>query len=162
MKELTLLFQNLTEQTTRNHNGYDMHDVKEIKDAPAKLDAGLVSRGLEPISEKLLKIDIERRAQIQISETTRALLNNLSKEFKKLGHTPNGKKLSEIRNEIKFKKGEMSAAEEKLKALDTKLNDLLLNLPNIPSSDCPQGMTENDNMEIHRCGGLFQLPMKFA
>ena len=87
-----------------------MHDVKEIKDAPAKLDAGLVSRGLEPISEKLLKIDIERRAQIQISETTRALLNNLSKEFKKLGHTPNEKKLSEIRNEIKFKKGEMSAA----------------------------------------------------
>ena len=137
-----------------------MHDVKKIKDDPAKLDTGLVNRGLEPISENLLKIDIERRAQIQISENTRALLNNLSNEFKKLGHAPDEKKMSEIRNEIKFKKGEMSAAEEKLKALDTKLNDLLLNLPNIPSSDCPQGMTENDNMEIHRWGEVRQFKFK--
>ncbi|MFL2806663.1 MAG: serine--tRNA ligase [Paracoccaceae bacterium] len=137
-----------------------MHSVKEIKDDPAKLDKGLVSRGLEPISEKLLKIDIERRAQIQISETTRALLNKLSNDFKKLGHAPNEQKISEIRNEIKFKKGEMSAAEEKLKALDTKLNDILLSLPNIPSSDCPQGMTENDNVEIHRWGKVREFKFK--
>ena len=74
-----------------------MHDVKEIKDDPAKLDTGLVSRGLDPISKKILKIDVERRAQIQISETTRALLNNLSNEFKKLGHAPAEKNVSKIR-----------------------------------------------------------------
>jgi len=47
---------------------------------------------------------------------------------------------------------ELSAAEDALAAVQAKLRDLLLNVPNLPHASVPQGRSEQDNVEVRRVG----------
>ena len=42
-----------------------MHDIKAIRDNPQAFDHGLARRGLQPMSDDILKIDAERRDHVQ-------------------------------------------------------------------------------------------------
>jgi seryl-tRNA synthetase len=50
------------------------------------------------------------------------------------------------------KKAEVAALQDKGKALDAELSDLLMGIPNLPNDDVPDGADENDNVEIKRWG----------
>ena len=58
------------------------------------------------------------------------------------------------------KKAEIGTLNDEAKALDAKLTDLLMGLPNIPGDDTPDGADEDDNVEINRWGTPTELDFK--
>ena len=131
-----------------------MHDIKKIRNDPKKFDQQLKKRNVNPLSSSILKIDAKRRKNIESLEILKASVNSLSKDFgrnKSLGKSINEKKFKE---EIKEKKIKISKLEDESQKLETDLKTLLENIPNICSLDVPEGVGEEDNVEVYKWGGL--------
>src|ERR1700735_2491024 len=58
-----------------------MHDIRFIRENRAAFDRGLVRRGREPQSERLIALDEKRRSAIQAAEAAQARRNAASKEI---------------------------------------------------------------------------------
>jgi seryl-tRNA synthetase len=41
-----------------------MHDIRSIRENPAAFDQGLRNRGMEPLSERLIALDDQRKSAI--------------------------------------------------------------------------------------------------
>ena len=125
-----------------------MHDIKKIRNYPKEFDQQLKKRNVNPISSSILKIDVKRRKNIESLETLKASINSLSKDFgrnKSSGKFINEKK---FKDEIKEKKSKISKLENESQKLEKDLKTLLENVPNICSLDVPEGVGEEDNVEI--------------
>ncbi len=129
-----------------------MHDIKAIRDNPEAFDKGLARRGLPPMAAQLIRIDAEKRDEIQKLQEAQARRNAVSREVgdaMKLGD----KVEAEIRRAevVKFKNF-IAKYEEVERQLDQKLTDALAIIPNIPLDEVPDGKDEHDNKEV-RCWG---------
>ena len=52
---------------------------------------------------------------------------------------------------------QISALEESVRALDTRLNDLLMELPNLPDATTPDGLDESGNTVLRHWGEIPKL-----
>ncbi|MDQ7080600.1 MAG: serine--tRNA ligase [Paracoccaceae bacterium] len=129
-----------------------MHDIRSIRENPAAFDAALARRGLPPVSEEILAIDAARRAHILAAETAQAERNKASKEIGAAKARGDDGEFERLRALVAAKKAEIAELEEKARAEDRRLNDMLMGLPNLPLDDVPDGDDENDNVEINRWG----------
>ena len=131
-----------------------MHDIKKIRNDPEEFDLQLKKRNVSPISSCILKIDAKRRKNIESLETLKASINALSKDFgrnKSLGKSINEKK---FKDQIKDKKSKISKLENETQKLEKDLKTLLENIPNICSLDVPEGVGEEDNVEVYKWGKI--------
>ena len=133
-----------------------MHDLKEIRVNTKAFDDGLKKRGLAAKSKEILHLDAERRIQITLAEEARSKQKKLSKEFNIANKDSNTSKILELKSAILESKKIISQAEDKLKILDTQLEELLLFIPNIPDGECPKGSNEKDNVEMIKWGDIRQ------
>ncbi|MGL4311672.1 MAG: serine--tRNA ligase [Paracoccaceae bacterium] len=129
-----------------------MHDIRAIRENPAAFDAALARRGLAGLSSQILALDEARRGFIKQSEDAQAEINRLSKEAgaaKARGVESDFQRLRALVAERK------SASEDHAKdaeRLDQQLRDLLLEIPNLPLAEVPEGADETGNVEIRRWG----------
>ena len=129
-----------------------MLDIKWIRENPQKLDEALVKRNAEPLSEKLIALDLERRnhvAKVQVEQERR---NSASKEICQAMANGDAKRAEEIKNEVADLKVFLSTAESHGKELTAALEDALSRIPNVPLDDVPVGRDERDNVERHKVG----------
>ena len=136
-----------------------MHDIRLIRDDPDAFDAGLTSRGLDPLSAKLIGLDDERRAAISALQVAQERRNALSKEIgtaKKARDDARAETLMAEVARLKETAPELEAAE---KAAGEALRTALAEIPNTPGPDTPVGADEHGNVqrEDHRFEGLRQL-----
>ena len=129
-----------------------MHDIRAIRENPAAFDAALSRRGLSPMSEKVLSLDEYRRDRIEEAETTQSYLNRASKEAGAAKARGDEAEFQQKRDFVAASKERVSRLTEEAKAADAKLRDLLLQIPNLPYADVPDGKDEADNIEINRWG----------
>ncbi|SEW00897.1 seryl-tRNA synthetase [Aliiroseovarius sediminilitoris] len=129
-----------------------MHDIRLIRDTPEAFDAGMARRGLSPMSGEILAIDEARRASILAAETAQADANRAAKAVGAAKASGDEAEFERLRALVADKKSEIARLNDEAKALDAKLTDLLMGLPNIPGNDIPDGADENDNVEINRWG----------
>lgn len=129
-----------------------MHDIRVIRDDPAAFDAALSRRGLAPLSPEILALDAERRARINAAETAQAEQNRASKEVGAAKARGDEAAFEELRTLVAAKKAEVAAMQAEAAALDVRLRDLLMTIPNLPLESVPEGADENDNVEIRRWG----------
>ena len=129
-----------------------MHDIRAIRENPAAFDAALSRRGMEPQSPSILKIDEERRAAIHAAETAQADQKKAAKDVGAAKASGNEAEFERLRALVGAKKAEVSEMQDRAKALDAQLDELLMGLPNLPFDDVPDGADEDDNVEIHRWG----------
>ena len=129
-----------------------MHDIRAIRDDPDAFDAALARRGDAPAAQRILKIDAERRARIHAAETALAEQNKASKEAgaAKAGGDEAG--FERLRGTVARKKEEVAAMRADAAELDGRLSDMLMELPNLPLDDVPEGADEDGNAEIGRWG----------
>lgn len=129
-----------------------MHDIRAIRDDPDAFDAALGRRGDAPAAQRILKIDAERRARIHAAETALAEQNKASKEAgaAKAGGDEAG--FERLRGTVARKKEEVAAMRADAAELDGRLSDMLMELPNLPLDDVPEGADEDCNAEIGRWG----------
>ena len=127
-----------------------MHDIRWIRENPDAFDAGLGRRGLAPLSAQALVIDTDNRTittELQDLQTRR---NDASKEIGAL--KGKGEDATAQMAEVAGLKDSMTALEERQKETTAALRALLEGVPNIPGDDVPDGVDEDDNVELRRIG----------
>lgn len=138
------------------------------------LDIQLLRQDLNNVAQKLLnrgfKLDTEtfqsleqQRKQLQLrTEELQAQRNNLSKQIGGLKAQGQHDQANEIMAEVAKIKIELEDTEQKYQSIQTQINEMLLNIPNLPHVDVPVGKDDNDNIEIRRVGTPreFDFPIK--
>jgi len=108
------------------------------------------------IDEVLLTDRIRRELQAGLDEDL-ARLNSLSKEIGKLFSEGKTHEANDAKILTAKLKDSSKEAKDKLKTVEGELQDLLIQIPNVPHSSVPPGKGENDNLEIRR-GGFMPAP----
>jgi seryl-tRNA synthetase len=106
------------------------------------------------------KLDAERRQRITSVERLKAERNKGSKEigtFTKQFMTKDDPTQIQLRARMKEIADEIKQEDETIAALDEKLRDFMLSVPNIPHSSVPVGSGAEGNVEVRRWGA----PPKF-
>jgi seryl-tRNA synthetase len=127
-----------------------MHEIKWIRENTEAFDRAMESRGLEPISSKILELDNDKRQLLTIIQK----LQHARKEKADL-ISKSANKRPEAVNAIKK---DAQDIKEKLAQLELQLDDnieleqYLSSLPNIPEIDVPVGPDETYNKVIRTSG----------
>jgi seryl-tRNA synthetase len=126
-----------------------MHNLKEIRKDFSKFEKDLVKRSVKIDFNNLKKLDELNRDLIQRKE-------NLEKEKKDI---------SKSKDESLFKKSkeisiELEKISEQQKNTKTELDNILSSIPNIPHQDVPNGIDENDNVEVLKAGKVPEFDFK--
>ncbi|MCY4461502.1 MAG: serine--tRNA ligase [Albidovulum sp.] len=129
-----------------------MHDIRRIRTDPEGFDGALARRGLEPIAHAVLAIDAERRKKIHSAETAQAERNAASAAIGEAKSKGDQAEFERLRSIIAGKREQISDLENEANAAKTKLEEILLGIPNLPASDVPVGDDESGNLEIRRWG----------
>ena len=129
-----------------------MHDIRAIRENPEAFDAAWAKLGLEPQTQLLLEIDTSRRTAISLAESAKAEMNGLSKQAGAAKASGDENAFEEIRLGIAKRKSQIAELEAQAKTEDHRLTQAMLELPNLPFDDVPQGTDEDDNVEIRRWG----------
>jgi seryl-tRNA synthetase len=132
-------------------------DLKQIRENPDLVQELLNRRSASKEYQLTPILDLDR--QRRELEATRSQLQARSNEIGKLygqklksggnAETPEIKALKEEGNEIKIKLGSLEPQEKEIKA---QIDDLLLQLPNLPSESTPIGKDETENVAVRRWG----------
>jgi seryl-tRNA synthetase len=127
-----------------------MLDIKRIKENPEYAKERLATRQKDYSAEidRLMELDVERRALIADTEAKKAEQNKISKQiplFKK-----EGKDVAPIFAEMKVLSDTVKAETEKIDAIDGEIQTLLLSIPNMPNETVPVGKDDSENKELRR------------
>lgn len=127
-----------------------MHDIGSIRLDPASFDRGLERRGIKPMSKKLLEVDEKRRkAQSDLQN----LLNVRNKISRKVGiEKQRGGDTDNLVEKVLNLKSEIAKHEKSENEFNIELVELLGALPNLPSSDIPDGIDESANELMREIG----------
>lgn len=132
-----------------------MLDIKQIRENPQTIQERLNQRGegydLQPI------LDLDRTGREL--ETQRSQLQARSNEIGKLigqqmksGSKPDDPAIQTLKEEGNQLKAQLSELEPRERELKAELDNLLLNLPNLPSDSTPVGKSETENVEVRHWG----------
>ena len=121
-----------------------MLDIKLIKENTEEVLQRLANKGKDAKEEiaKILDLDAQRRAIIVENENLKAEQNKTNKlipQYKK-----EGKDVAEIFARMKEISATTKANDEKLKAVEEELSEIMLGLPNMPDPDLKPGGKENN------------------
>jgi len=127
--------------------------MRWIRENPQALDAALARRGeARGMAARLCALDETRRTAIVRAETARAEQNRASQEAGAARARGDDAAFSRLRAMVVAAKDTIAAAQEEARARQAELQDLLMELPNIPHADVPEGEDEDDNKELRRHG----------
>ena len=131
-----------------------MLDVKRIRENLDEIKVLMGRRGegeFDPKDlDKVVELDDKRK---EILKEVEVLKNKSNIESKKIPvMIKNGENIDTIKAELKELSDEIKGLDAKLREVEEKLRYRLLRIPNVPNPDVPQGETDEDNVEIRRCG----------
>jgi seryl-tRNA synthetase len=129
------------------------------------LDIKAITNDVESIIERLetrhesfsylreiITLDEARRNAIKTVEQLKAERNTVSKKIGQ--YKREGKDISSILNTIETNKTEIAKFEDEIRAIDYKIESILLRTPNLPHSNIPKGKDENDNKLVKTVGDI--------
>jgi seryl-tRNA synthetase len=125
-------------------------DIKAIREDPEPFRAGLARRNLASAVDELLALDERRRRLTAKVEELRAEQNRASKAI----GGAQGKEKQALIAEVGKVSAELKQLDPQLAEADQALTDLLAKVPNLPHESAPDGMNEEDAVEIKRVGEL--------
>jgi seryl-tRNA synthetase len=117
-----------------------MLDLKLIRENPDMVRNAVASRNDSAPIDDILKLDVDRRKILAESESLKARRNGVSKQISKMKEKP-----AELIAEMRQVGDQIKAFDEKASQIEQELNNLLLQIPNIPHPDTPVGKGEDDN-----------------
>jgi len=130
-------------------------DQRLLRDNPELITEQLGRRGMTLDLTGLQLMARQERDLEEQRSNLQAEGNRIGKEVGlkiKGGSAPNSPEVQALRDEGNRIKQQVAVLEEEEKALEAKLREELLTLPNLPSPDAPDGRSEDDNVEIKRWG----------
>ena len=129
-----------------------MIDIKKLRDNFEDIESSLNSRGYKLNKTSFQSLD-KKRKELQIDvESLQAERKSLSSNFGKL--KASGEDTADLKKTIDEKNQELEVKDEELQSLLNEINDLLLDIPNIPDESVPEGKNEEDNVVIEKYGDI--------
>jgi len=115
--------------------------------------AALARRGDDGSSiDEILRVDTERRALAGERDDLRAKVNAVSKQIGQLHRDGKRDEATALQAESKAAGAREKELDAEVAALDETLRDLILQVPNLPSDDAPDGASEDDNVVLRTHG----------
>ena len=134
-----------------------MLDLGFVRDNLPKIEDMLRHRGMNPdvVLKDFRTADAQRRQAITSAETLKAERNRLTEQI--AGMKKSGQDASQVIAETKNMRVQIQELEKAAEEYDTRLSEVLVNIPNTPHESVPVGKGSEDNVEIRRWGA----PPKF-
>src|SRR5881275_1143729 len=134
-----------------------MLDLGFVRDNLPKIEEMLRHRGMNPdvVLKDFRTVDAQRRQAITSAETLKAERNRLTEQI--AGMKKSGQDASQVIAETKNMRVQIQELEKAAEEYDTRLSQVLVNIPNTPHESVPVGRGSEDNVEIRRWGA----PPKF-
>ncbi|MDD5241181.1 MAG: serine--tRNA ligase [Sulfuricella sp.] len=125
----------------------DIQLLRNDLDGAAK---SLAARGFELDAAAFQALEQERKTVQTRTQELQAKRNATSKQIGQA--KAKGEDVSAIMAEVANLGDELKAGESKLEEIQAKLQELLLQIPNLPHATTPAGKSEADNVEVRRVG----------
>ena len=129
-----------------------MHDIAYIRSNPQEFDAALARRGAEPVADRIIALDAQKREATTKVQQAQSRRNEASKAIGQAMGQGDKDKAEALKAEVAEIKASMPEWEETEHAAAAELDHLLATLPNLPAADVPDGADENDNVEMAQWG----------
>ena len=127
-----------------------MLDPRLVRRDPEVVATKLSKRGFQLDLEKFAHLE-EKRKEVQVlTETLQAERNSRSKSIGQAKAA--GEDIAPLLAEVSDLGDKLNEAKAALDAVQTGLEELLSEVPNIPDDEVPEGQSEEDNVEIRRWG----------
>jgi len=127
-----------------------MLDIQALRNDLDGVVAQLKRRGFAFDAAKFTGLEQERKTVQTRTQDLQAKRNNTSKQIGMA--KAKGEDVSAIMAEVAGLGDQLKADEARLSELQAELQNLLLNVPNLPHASVPQGKSEEDNVEVRRIG----------
>lgn len=137
-----------------------MLDIRLFREQTAKVREALATRGAgdESKVDEVVRLDEQRRALLTESESLKSQRNRVSKEIGALMAQKKAEEAEARKAETRQIGDRISALDKEVAAVESKRDELLLTIPNLPHADVTVGKSAEDNPEIRTYGE----PAKFG
>jgi seryl-tRNA synthetase len=129
-----------------------MLDIRFIRAHPDLVQAGAHKKHIDVDIQQLLRLDEQRRSLLSQVESLKALRNKVSKEIPTL----QGEARQEAITQMQRVAAESRALESPLREVEASFEALMLQVPNVPADEVPEGLTDADNVVIKTWGEIPQ------
>jgi seryl-tRNA synthetase len=127
-----------------------MLDIQALRNDLDGVVAQLKKRGFDFDAAKFSTLEQARKTVQTRTQDLQAKRNNASKQIGMA--KAKGEDVSGIMAEVAGLGDQLKADETRLNELQSELQNLLLNVPNLPHASVPDGKSEADNLEVRRIG----------
>ena len=127
-----------------------MLEIKYIRQNISQVRDAMNSRGDVANIDAFEEIDVERRTMLNEIEQLRHKRNTVSDEIAKMKAA--GEDTATLVSEMRDVGARIKVLEHELAGYEEKVQEILINLPNIPHESVPFGKDENDNPVIREVG----------
>jgi seryl-tRNA synthetase len=121
-----------------------MLSIEQIINDPEFVRQKLIDRGEDPPIEEMIELAGQRRALVHEGDELRSKRNDVSKSIGQSGGKPSPEQIAEMRSVG----DQIKAIEADQEAIQQKLHDLLIVLPNLPKDAVPVGANEEANVVV--------------
>lgn len=127
-----------------------MLDIKTIRERETDVRTALQTRGSDFDLDCILELDMERRSLVGEAEALKHERNVVSKEIGRL--KKEGEDAAEQRDQMRAVGERISKMDARIREIDSTLQGLLLEVPNIPCAETPVGSDESANRLVKTRG----------
>jgi seryl-tRNA synthetase len=127
-----------------------MLDLKLIRSEPERVKEALARRGAAEGVDELLALDARRRELLPEIEGAQAERKALSKQIGEARQRGEG--AEDLMETVQGLKERIEAGKGELEEVEADLERVAASLPNLPDPDAPDGMTEEDAVELRQVG----------
>lgn len=128
-----------------------MLDVKRVRENFDSVKAAVERRGKGDFGiDNVLKLDTRRRELLAEVEQLKNKQNTASREVPKLKRE--GEDASALFAEMKELSSKIKTLDAEVSKVEDELHNELLNVPNTPNPDVPEGVDDTENLEMRKFG----------
>jgi seryl-tRNA synthetase len=130
-----------------------MLDLKRIRNNPEEIKKALKNRGEDfndSTIDEIITLDEKRRNILVEVENLKNKRNQVSAEIPK--RKKSGEDVAPIMAEMRELGDEIKEHDTNLAEINSRIEFIMLRMPNIPNPQVPEGDTDEDNIEIKRWG----------
>lgn len=132
-----------------------MLDIKFVRSHPEDVKAALLKRRSKLDLEPFLAIDQKRRDLLQETEELKARRNQASGDISRM--KKNGENADALVAEMGTISARIKTLDEELKDIETRTTDWIMSIPNVPNAAVPEGVNEEDNVQVKIWGDKPQM-----
>jgi len=124
-------------------------DIRLLRSDPEAVKAALARRGEDTSGlDRIIELDARQRALAEERDQVRNEVNTISKEVGGLHRDGKADEAAELQARSRDLGEHEDALAGEVGVLTDEIRDVLLRVPNLPSADAPDGLTEADNVLV--------------